>query len=294
MGVVNKKSNEVEILMHDKTLPSIIIPAYNERKVIGRLLHSLYSGVYSKRFQIVVSCNGCTDNTYDYVKTEFPLIDVINIKRGSKTNAINHAESIVTGYPRLFIDADVIISVDHVMKLIKQASSTHLPLLLAPRARIDLKNSSIIVNYYYRTWQKTKFFIIQGFGSGIYVMNRSARSKFKYFPDIIADDGFVREFFSEDQLKVVEDANSIVKAPLNIKDLIKIKSRSKLGNYQLSRLHNKTHIQKSNKTKTFLRRTTILEKCNYYCINFVSMIFAKIKESHISSYKWDTDKSSRY
>src|SRR3989344_5442103 len=49
---------------------SIVIPAYNEEKRIGRTLDN-YLNFFSKKirnFEIIVVLNGCKDNTFDIVK----------------------------------------------------------------------------------------------------------------------------------------------------------------------------------------------------------------------------------
>jgi len=275
-------------------IPTVIIPAYNERAVIGQLLSSIYDGAKNNNYQVVVACNGCSDNTYEYVKEQFPFINCINIVEGSKTNAINQAEKIATGYPRLYIDADVIITSQDINKLILKANSVNSPILCAPRASINTTKSHFIVKAYYRTWQKTKFYINHGFGSGIYVLNQPAREMFDIFPNIIADDGYVREFLNSNEIVVVEDAKSTVQAPVKLIDLIKIKSRSKLGNYQLSGIKiNRVNNDNEKVNKTFVNSVNIFNKSIYYLINFIAMVLAKRKIKNILTYQWDRDESSR-
>ncbi len=61
-GAGVRLSEPIEVTTPDAIAPvaSIVIPAHNEERVIGRLLRSLTTGVPSGHSDIVVVCNGCT------------------------------------------------------------------------------------------------------------------------------------------------------------------------------------------------------------------------------------------
>ena len=46
---------------------SVIIPAHNEGKVIAAALKGLAAGAISGELEVIVVCNGCTDNTVGIV-----------------------------------------------------------------------------------------------------------------------------------------------------------------------------------------------------------------------------------
>jgi glycosyltransferase involved in cell wall biosynthesis len=110
---------------------SIIIPAYNEEKRIGRTLDS-YSKFFSKNikdFEIIVVLNNCKDNTLKIVK-EF-------IKKNKKIKYLNFKEAIGKGGAILegfkiakgdligFIDADMATPPDAFYDLIIKINSYH-------------------------------------------------------------------------------------------------------------------------------------------------------------------------
>jgi glycosyltransferase involved in cell wall biosynthesis len=68
---------------------SIIIPAHNEEKVIATTLNELAIGAFSGAMEVIVVCNGCTDNTARIVATYNPAIRCIETEVPSKTNALN-------------------------------------------------------------------------------------------------------------------------------------------------------------------------------------------------------------
>ncbi len=71
-------------------------------------------------------------------------------------------------------------------------------------------------------------------GVGIYALSEEGRRRFDKFPSIIADDGYVRRLFKPHERICVEECRSIVTAPSSLWGLIKIKTRSRLGRYELS------------------------------------------------------------
>jgi GT2 family glycosyltransferase len=56
---------------------SIVILCWNDLKVIGDCLSSIYAGTHSTEFEIIVSDNGSTDGSIDFVRKNFPQAYVI-------------------------------------------------------------------------------------------------------------------------------------------------------------------------------------------------------------------------
>ena len=70
-------------------------------------------------------------------------------------------------------------------------------------------------------------------GVGVYALSEEGRGRFGAFPDVIADDGYVRMLFSPSERIHVDDAPVRIYAPAGVSDLVRIKTRSRLGRYQL-------------------------------------------------------------
>ena len=56
---------------------SIVILCWNDLKVISNCLSSIFSGVHSTEFEVIVSDNGSTDGSPDRIREAFPLVRVI-------------------------------------------------------------------------------------------------------------------------------------------------------------------------------------------------------------------------
>jgi GT2 family glycosyltransferase len=56
---------------------SIVILCWNDKKVITDCIRSIFAGTHSIEFEVIVSDNGSTDGTPDFIRESFPLVRVI-------------------------------------------------------------------------------------------------------------------------------------------------------------------------------------------------------------------------
>lgn len=98
---------------------SIIIPAYNEEKTIPPFLKKLYKDF--RESEIIVVCNGCTDNTYEVVKSlKLPNVIVLNFtEKIGKGGAILEGFKIAKNNYIGFIDADGSFNSNDIKKIIE-------------------------------------------------------------------------------------------------------------------------------------------------------------------------------
>lgn len=214
---------------------SIIIPAHNEEAVIARGLRAILTGAEPGELEIIVACNGCTDRTAEIARSFGPPVRVIEIEQASKITALNSAEAQATAFPRIFMDADVQLNLDSVRRL---AAAFDQPgaMLIAPQLRMNLARTSWFVQAYYRVWTNLPYNQVM-VGTGVYAISREGRARFGSLPNVIADDGFVRYHFSPEERRTIAAAEVWVVPPLSLAGLIRIKTRARLGQYQLRRLY---------------------------------------------------------
>jgi cellulose synthase/poly-beta-1,6-N-acetylglucosamine synthase-like glycosyltransferase len=99
---------------------SIIVPAYNEEKVIGKCLQSLLASTYL-RLEIIVVDDGSTDGTAEAVE-KFLYSDQIRLVRqtnSGKATAVNVGISHANGEILVIIDADTKFNPDTVVHFVK-------------------------------------------------------------------------------------------------------------------------------------------------------------------------------
>ena len=102
---------------------SIIVPAYNEEKVIGDCINSLLEIDYLKdKYEIIIVNDGSTDKTKEiaeeYVK-KHENIRLINKKNGGRGSALNVGLQDADGEFIVAIDADTFPKKDYLKEIIK-------------------------------------------------------------------------------------------------------------------------------------------------------------------------------
>lgn len=274
-------------------MPSIIVPAHNEATVIRACLDSLLKQAGVDR--IIVACNGCTDNTAAIVQQEYPQVVCLDLPTPSKVNALNEAEKQVVSWPVFYIDADTRLSEGAVQTITAVMSQGQL-LLAAPEPVIDTTHSSWLVQQYYKVWLSLPYIQEGVVATCSFVISAAGRQRFTQFPKVINDDGFVRCQFAAHERGNVRGTQVFIKAPQNLKSLIKIKTRARLGNMQLAAAKLCTKVQE--KPYSQIMRTRLFSK-DFLAVSIYLMIAslirlrAKQQFKHLANYRWETDHSSR-
>ncbi len=276
---------------------SVIIPAHNEANVIGATLESLFPGVAAGDIEIIVVCNACTDNTVVIVETFGEKVKCIISPVASKTNALNLGDNKASGFPRIYLDADVILSCDAV-KIIAGVLQEGKYLAVAPKMRMDFSNTSWVVKSYYEVWQQLPYVQEGMIGTGVYALSKEGKERVGKFPDIIADDGYVRAMFNNKERTSVDNCYSLVRAPANLSGLNKIKMRSRLGRYELAEKF--PELLKNEEKNYKFAILKLLSKVSYWVkipvyvyVNMVTRVRAK-KYYQLNKFAgWERDETSR-
>lgn len=87
---------------------SIIIPAYNEQEVIEQTIKAIQGANLSELCEILVVCNGCTDDTEEIAKNCGAKILLAPEKGAAK--AMNYGAKHAEGEILAFLDADTIVA----------------------------------------------------------------------------------------------------------------------------------------------------------------------------------------
>jgi glycosyltransferase involved in cell wall biosynthesis len=278
----------------------VIIPAYNEAGVVGRCLNALLCDGGQDEIEILVVCNGCSDDTAGVARGFGDRVRVIETDVASKTHALNLGDAAARGFPRLYLDADVVITPEAVRRIAAVLNEGP-ALAAAPRpVNIFLPGTQWAVREYYRFWTALPYIQEGMIAAGVYALSGEGRARFQDFPDVIADDGYVRVLFKHGERVQVWDAASEVCAPLVLSDLLKIKTRSRLGVLQLRQRYPEL-AQRETKTKnyggalmTMLRRPSLyLSALPYVYVAFASWLRAQRQMKVSGRHVWERDDSSR-
>ena len=92
-----------------KPLGSVVIPAHNEDAVIERCLDALFTGIAAEELDVIVVCNGCTDDTAERARQLPYPVRVLELERAHKPAALRAGDAAALVLPRLYLDADVVL-----------------------------------------------------------------------------------------------------------------------------------------------------------------------------------------
>lgn len=213
-------------------LASVVIPAHDEEAVIGRCLDALLAGSRAGELEVIVVCNGCSDATVAVAEGRGSAVCVADLPEASKPDALNLGDTLATAFPRLYLDADVVLSADSV-RLLAEAVSKEGVLAVAPQLRLEQSGSSWPVRSYHRVWARLPAVELSVAGRGAYMLSEEGRRRFGNFPPIVADDQFVNELFAPAEKSNVDGCSSTVRTPLTVTDLVRRKTRVFRGNREL-------------------------------------------------------------
>ncbi|MBX3464887.1 MAG: glycosyltransferase [Planctomycetes bacterium] len=214
-------------------MASVLIPAHDEERVLAATLTAVLDGL-GEEVEVLVACNGCRDRTADVARRFAPRVQVLEIATASKVAALNAAEARSPSFPRIYLDADIPIRGADLMRLCGALAAPG-ALAAEPRPRFDLAGASALVRAWYAVWLALHGDQAGDVGGGVYALAAAGRARFGAFPDVIADDGYARAHFAPDEIRRVADAHSLVRAPRTLADLVRVKSRSRLGALELAR-----------------------------------------------------------
>lgn len=210
---------------------AVIIPVHNEAAVIGRTLRVLAPLVAVEGIELIVVCNGCTDETAEIARG-FPGVQVLETERPSKTGAMNLGDETATAWPRMYLDGDIDADPHSVLAVFDVLAQ---PGVLAARARYvyDAISASGPVRSYYRARRRIPAPAERMWGAGGYATNEVGHRRFTRFEEVIGDDSWFDRQFDEDEKRVVPTVPMRVRTPRNAADLVAVLARRRRGVLEL-------------------------------------------------------------
>ncbi len=140
---------------------AVLVPAYNEEKVIVRTVRSVLHSEY-ENLRVIVIDDGSSDNTYEAAREAFAKqiatghVEVLTKENGGKAAALNYALERLDEEFYVGIDADTVIASDAISKLIPHFED---PLVGAVAGNAKVGNR---VNLWTR-WQALEYITSQNF-----------------------------------------------------------------------------------------------------------------------------------
>jgi len=209
-------------------MSSVVIAAHNEENVLDACLRSLLQqGVTAG--DIVVVANGCVDRTADVARQHGVV--VVELAQAGKARALNAGDEAAKTFPRIYLDADIVVPPGGVNTVTAGLSANML--VGVPQRRVETSGRPWPVRAYFTINERLPAFREGLFGRGMIVLSEEGRKRFDRFPELIADDLFLDSLFVGSEKVIVDDAVVVVEAPHTAKDLFRRLVRVRRGNREM-------------------------------------------------------------
>lgn len=221
---------------------TLILPAHDEAGYIAPCLDAvLASDLRDVALRIVVVANGCTDDTArraralaDRAAQAGCELQVIETAQGNKTRALQLGDAAAGPGPRLYLDADVIVSRDLIRALVAALQDG------APRyacgTPVVARATTAVTRAYARFWVTLPFVTGDAPGFGLFAMSPAGRARWGDWPEIISDDTFARlNFAPSERVRLPQT----YRWPMveGVSNLVRVRRRQDRGVQQIARLY---------------------------------------------------------
>ena len=206
---------------------SVVIPANDEALVIRRCLDALFEGFASGGLDVVVVCNGCTDDTAAEARSSGHSVRVLELGAASKPAALRAGDAAAVAFPRIYLDADVVLPGTAARLLLERLRTG--AIAGRPPIRYDSIGASALVRSYYRARSRVPAVLGSLWGAGVYGLSSEGRCRFDEFPDVVGDDLWVDRLFGPGEVEIVDCAPVLVTVPRRAGDLIRMLRRTYRG-----------------------------------------------------------------
>lgn len=208
-------------------LVSVVIPAHNEAGVIGRCLDVLFTGADSAGLDVVVVCNGCTDDTARVARSAGHPVRVLELQAASKAAALRAGDEAAHALPRLYLDADVVMQGSSALAVAERLRAG--AVAARPPILYDTGRCSGPVRSYYRARSRLPAVMRSLWGAGVYGLSAAGRGRFDVFADVGADDLWIDRQFERGEVEIVDCPPVIVAVPRRATDLLRVLRRTYRG-----------------------------------------------------------------
>ncbi len=236
-------------------LVSIIVPAYNEEKTIGKCLESILNQDYKGKTEIIVVNDGSSDRTAEII-SKYP-VKFIDLKvNEGKANALNRAIEDAKGDILVFTDSDSYMSANAVSSLVGCLNENRDAQMVAGDVFIhDNHGKKRVMKYfqmieYLLEQEMTRY--LQGLNGHVLVcpgpltaVRRKVCDTVRFSDETIVEDADFTIKVLKNSMKVIREPNAKVytNAPETLRAWYKQRKRWWYGNLQVWRLHKKWAIR---------------------------------------------------
>jgi glycosyltransferase involved in cell wall biosynthesis len=211
---------------------SIVVPAHNEARVIGRLLGRLVSEPGQDDLDVIVIANGCTDDTAEVAASFGPPVRVVALPVASKRQALDEGDRVARGFPRIYVDADVEVGAEDIRAL-DAALRRPGVLAAAPERALVMAGRPWPVRWYYDVWTRLPEVRSGLFGRGVIGVSEQGFERIANLPPVIGDDLAASLAFGSAERAIVPAARAVIHPPRTTADLLRRRIRAAIAVTQI-------------------------------------------------------------
>lgn len=272
-------------LTDEAPLVSVVVPAYNEEKAIGKSIDALLKLSYPNK-EIIIVDDGSTDGTLDAAKAHArnDFTRVITKQNGGKWDALNAGIKVAKGEFIVCMDADTILDPDAIQQLTKHFSDLGIA-AIAGNVKVGNRHGLLTklqaleyvvgINLYRRSEANLhKVTVVPG---PIGVFRASALREIGLFEgDTLAEDADATLKILKAGYKTAYEPQAIgyTEAPTSMTNLAKQRYRWYRGSFQvLSKHKDMTFKKKYGRTGTFVMPWAIFNGVIYPWFMFFTLMW---------------------
>ena len=219
----------------------VVIPAWNEAGCLAACLASVLQGADGLDVLLVVVANGCQDGTADIARMFQPVaaalghqLAVLELERADKPSALNAAQPHLRDVPCVYLDADAVLGPGALRAMAEALAGIGSALLIAP-TRVTVRPLGRLSRGYSRVREALPNMREGVVGGGCYAVSPQGRRRWQMFPDLGADDAYVRSLFRPEEQRVLLGADLLCLLPDDALELAGLARRWRRGNAELRR-----------------------------------------------------------
>ena len=246
---------------------------------------------------IIVVANGCTDDTVEVAASFGQAVRVLTLPVACKQEALTAGDRAATGFPRIYVDADIELRANDVRALAAALCQPGV-LAAAPRRELVMTGRPWQVRWYYDVWTLLPGVQRGLWGRGVIAVNEAGHRRLAGLPRLQADDLAASLMFEAQETALVPGARVVIHPPRTFAGLLGRRARCVTGVAQIEQAQgldgsaDRTRI--SELTAIIRGRPGMLLRVGY----FLSVaVFARLRASRARArgdyLTWLRDESSR-
>ncbi|MBN8692812.1 MAG: glycosyltransferase [Bacteroidetes bacterium] len=242
-----RESNEKQLFKLDEELPevAILMAAYNEEKVIGDKIASVFKTSYPlQKIHFYIGSDASTDKTDEIIQEwqrKYPQINLIRFGgRTGKSGIINDLSDKATQEIFILTDANVIFKEDTIFNLIRHFKNESVAQVAANIIKVSPNNkgiasqekSYIAIENKIKHQESLRWNVVMGAEGGCYAIRKVSFSKVP--PKFFMDDFYITMNVIEQGKQIVFDKEAVCNedVPTKSAEEFKRKVRISIGNFQ--------------------------------------------------------------